>query len=160
MLRWELAWHRLKWQVNWCFFINKILGFSLEFLVILIDLAFCIVSYPYEKMSLISRQEMSRTKFCEWPEREGDLPFCIDFFLNVLDFIIDGFPSKLMSCPGISQPPIITSPASSRYQVLNLELRCYLQKYHLPCLSEKRKLQKLIYLSISSPNLSPMQSRL
>ena len=56
---------------------------------------------------------------------------------------MDGFPSKLMSCPGISQPPIITSQASSRYQVLNLELRCYLQKYHLPCLSEKKEIAKI-----------------
>ena len=41
--------------------INKILRFSQEFLVI--DLEFCVVSFPYEKISFISHQEMSRNNF-------------------------------------------------------------------------------------------------
>ena len=35
--------------------INKILRFSQEFLVILIDLEFCVVSFPYEKISVIRK---------------------------------------------------------------------------------------------------------
>ena len=142
--------------------INKILRFSQEFLVILIDLEFCVVSFPYEKISFISHQEMSRNNFAHDLKGREVYHFAWFFCFKVKSLIKDGFPSKFISCPGISQPPIITSPASSRYQVLHifLELRYCLQKYHLPCLSEKRKLQKLIYLSISSPNLSPLQSRL
>ena len=53
------------------FFINKILRFSQEFLVILIDLEFCVVSFPYEKMRLISHQEMSHKNFAnDLKERE------------------------------------------------------------------------------------------
>ena len=138
--------------------INKILRFSQEFLVI--DLEFCVVSFPYEKISFISHQEMSRNNFAH--DLKGREVYHFAWFVSckVKSLIKDGFPSKFISCPGISQPPIITSPASSRYQVLHifLELRYCLQKYHLPCLPKKGNW--LIYLSISSPNLSPLQSRL
>ena len=120
-------------------YLNPSLRFSQEFLVILIDLEFCVVSFPYEKISFISHQEMSRNNFAHDLKGREVYHFAWFFCCKVKSLIKDGFPSKFISCPGISQPPIITSPASSRYQVLHifLELRYYLQKNHLPCLSEK-----------------------
>ena len=96
--------------------INKILKFSQEFLVI--DLEFCVVSFPYEKISFISHQEMSRNNFAHDLKGREVYHFAWFFSCKVKSLIKDGFPSKFISCPGISQPPIITSPASSRYQVL------------------------------------------